>query len=85
LTGHGVLGESMGDPDLAFLDIDPEDERFYRVLLRSGGADPEQLVRHAGLDEEAVRVLRQRATALVSPRRPTGCCARSVPPRRYST
>ncbi|MCP3760287.1 helix-turn-helix transcriptional regulator [Streptomyces sp. TBY4] len=54
----------MGDADLAFLDIDPEDERFYRVLLRSGGADPEQLVRHADLDEEAVRVLRQRATAL---------------------
>ncbi|WP_407841934.1 helix-turn-helix transcriptional regulator (plasmid) [Streptomyces sp. DSM 116496] len=54
----------MGDPDLAFLDIDPEDERFYRVLLRSGGADPEQLVRHADLDEEAVRVLRERATAL---------------------
>ncbi|MET9856688.1 helix-turn-helix transcriptional regulator [Streptomyces sp. NPDC006450] len=54
----------MGDPDLAFLDIDPEDERFYRVLLRSGGADLEQLVRHADLDEEAVGVLRRRATDL---------------------
>ncbi|MCJ0871786.1 helix-turn-helix transcriptional regulator [Streptomyces sp. AP-93] len=54
----------MAEPDLAFLDIDPEDERFYRVLLRSGGAGPEQLVRHADLDEEAVQVLQQRAIGL---------------------
>ncbi|WP_328304502.1 helix-turn-helix transcriptional regulator (plasmid) [Streptomyces sp. NBC_00435] len=54
----------MAEPDLAFLDIDPEDERFYRVLLRSGGAGPEQLVRHADLDEEAVHVLQERATGL---------------------
>lgn len=54
----------MAEPDLAFLDVDPEDERFYRVLLRSGGAGPEQLVRHADLDEGAVRVLQERATRL---------------------
>ncbi|MFF3215995.1 helix-turn-helix transcriptional regulator [Streptomyces sp. NPDC002886] len=57
-------GTGDGEPDLAFLGIGPEDERFYRLLLRSGGADPGPFVRHPEPDEETVRALRQRATTL---------------------
>ncbi|MDX3854073.1 helix-turn-helix transcriptional regulator [Streptomyces sp. AK02-01A] len=54
----------MSHPILEFLDIRPEDENFYRVLLRTGGASPQQLARHCDMDEEAVCVLQKRAIGL---------------------
>jgi hypothetical protein len=56
----------VSHPSLEFLGVGPEDENFYRVLLRTGGADPRRLGRHCGMDEDEVRVLWKPASCLAS-------------------
>ncbi|MER5629685.1 helix-turn-helix transcriptional regulator [Streptomyces nitrosporeus] len=54
----------MPHTSLEFLGVRPEEEAFYRALLRTGGAGLEEPAEHRSPDEEPTRALREQAVGL---------------------
>ncbi|MFG2027681.1 helix-turn-helix transcriptional regulator [Streptomyces sp. NPDC048825] len=54
----------MPHTSLEFLGVRPEEEAFYRMLLRTGGAGLKELAEHCSSDEESMQSLQKRALEL---------------------